>query len=315
MHQTVSFVFPGQGSQYLGMLQQLAAKHTVVRQVFHEASDTLNYDLWQLIQQGPIAQLNQTEFTQPALLAAGVAMWRIWEDIEELQPKVLAGHSLGEYTALVCAGALSFAEALRLVTKRGQLMQNAVVAGTGAMAAILGLADVKVSAACKLAQEAVAEIVQPVNFNSPGQVVIAGTATAVNAAIEFAKEQGAKRAVLLPVSVPSHCALMQPIATQFALELAKINWRSPQMPVIHNFDVSVHQDPASLCTALEKQLYNPVRWVEVVQKIAEFGVTTIAECGPGKVLTSLNKRIVPDVTCIALEEEPELLEQALLAKV
>ncbi len=315
MHQKVAFVFPGQGSQYIGMLNSLAKEYNSVRDVFNESSEVLGYDLWQLIQQGPVERLNQTEFTQPALLAAGVAMWRVWQEIEELKPEILAGHSLGEYTALVCAGALTLSDAVRLVAKRGQLMQSTVVAGGGAMAAILGLTDKEVAEACSMASVACGQVVQPANFNSPGQVVIAGASDAVNNATNIAKDKGAKKAVLLPISVPSHCALMEPIAEQFVVELKEINWSLPKIPVLHNFDVKAHKDIRNICNALEKQLYNPVRWVEIIQYMTNIGINVIAECGPGTVLTSLNKRIKKDLQCIALEKDYVLLEQVLVGKV
>ena len=303
MHPTTAFVFPGQGSQYIGMLNNCDKKREIILETFNEASDSLGYNLWELIQQGPVEKLNQTEFTQPALLTAGVAMWRHWQTTAKLQPVILAGHSLGEYTALVCAGALSLTSAVRLVAKRGQLMQSVTIVGGGAMAAILGLEDYDVIAACTMGAAVSGEIVQPVNFNSLGQVVIAGTKTAVNEAINIAKDKGAKKAVLLPISVPSHCKLMQPITEQFLAELAAINWQLSKIPVVHNFDVMVHKDIESICNALEKQLYNPVRWVETIQHMANIGIELIVECGPGRVLTGLNKRICSDLRCIALEKE------------
>lgn len=315
MYPKIAVVFPGQGSQSIGMLSNIGKKHTIVEKTFAEASSSLGYDLWQLSQQGPIEKLNKTEFTQPVLLTSGVAMWRIWQQIEDFKPVVLAGHSLGEYTALVCSGALSLSEAVILVAKRGQLMQSAVIAGGGAMAAIIGLDDNAVMQSCAEAYVTSGKIVQAVNFNAPGQVVIAGAGCAVNSAMEIAKSKGAKKIVLLPISVPSHCVLMQPIAEQFAEQLRTIHWQIPQIPVLHNFDVQSHKNIKNICNALEKQLYNPVHWVEVIQHIAELDVKLIAECGPGKVLTSLNKRIRKDLQCIALEEDYGLLEQMLVEKV
>jgi [acyl-carrier-protein] S-malonyltransferase len=314
MHQTTAFVFPGQGSQYIGMLMSLYKEHNVVREVFSSSSDVLGYDLWKLIQQGPIEKLNQTEFTQPALLAAGVAMWRTLEFVEKLLPNILAGHSLGEYTALVCAGALDLNEALLLVTKRGQLMQSAVASVPGAMAAILGLADEEVIEICNIVEEDSKQIVQPANFNCPGQVVIAGITSAVNSAINLAKNRGAKKTILLPISVPSHCILMKPIAEQFANELNKVTWTLPKISVLHNFDAKIHKDIENICYALEQQLCSPVRWVETIQNMAKMGIKLIAECGPGKVLTSLNKRINKDLQYIALEEYNTFLEQPLAEK-
>lgn len=315
MHPKIAFVFPGQGSQYIGMLGNISKEYSQVKATFIEASSVVGYDLWQLIQQGPIEKLNNTEFTQPALLTAGVAMWRVWQELAGLSPLVLAGHSLGEYTALVCAQALSLTDALSLVTKRGQLMQRVIIPGGGAMAAILGLTADEVVEICTTITNSTKQVVQAVNFNAPGQIVIAGTKEAVTAAIELAKNNGAKKTVLLPISVPSHCILMQPIAAQFALELQKVNWGLPKIPVIHNFDLKVHNDLPSIRNALEKQLYHPVRWLDIVQIMAEFGINIIAECGPGKVLTSLNKRIRNDLRCVALEDSGALLQQMVAERV
>ena len=308
----MAVVFPGQGSQSIGMLSKICEEYSIIKSTFAEASSYLGYDLWELIQQGPVEKLNQTEFTQPALLTAGVAMWRIWQYAEDFKPVILAGHSLGEYTALVCAEALTLGEAVNLVTKRGQLMQNASMAG--AMAAILGLDDTEVVQACAEAYVLSGKIVQAVNFNAPGQVVIAGISSAVNEAMEIARAKGAKKTVFLPISVPSHSILMQPISEQFAEELQAVNWRIPKIPVIHNFDVQSYREMDQIWNALAQQLYNPVRWSEVIQYIAELGVKLIVECGPGKVLTSLNKRIRKDLRCIALEEDHALLEQMLAEK-
>jgi [acyl-carrier-protein] S-malonyltransferase len=304
MDQKIAFVFPGQGSQYIGMLSKIHEEHgSIIREVFKEASDVLNYDLWGLIQKGPIEKLNQTEFTQPALLTAGVAMWRIWEHVEDFKPIILAGHSLGEYTALVCAEALSLREAVILVSKRGQLMQSVAIPGSRwAMAAIIGLDDNEVITICAKAYVTCGKIVQAVNFNAPGQIVIAGDKAAVDIAMEISKFKEAK-AVLLPISVPSHSVFMQPIMKQFAEQLQAINWKMPKIPVVHNFDVRVHQDANSICNVLSKQLCNPVRWVEIIQYIVGLGIKLIVECGPGKVLTNLNKRIRKDLQFIALEED------------
>ncbi|MDX1572676.1 MAG: ACP S-malonyltransferase [Methylophaga sp.] len=284
-----AFVFPGQGSQSIGMLADLAAEFPMVEQTFAEASEALGYDLWQLVQNGPEAELNQTDKTQPAMLAAGIAVWRVWLSQNEFQPTFMAGHSLGEYSALVAAGAMDFKDAIKLVAKRGELMQQAVPPGEGAMAAILGLEDAQVIDICQ--QASIHGVVEAVNFNSPGQVVIAGTASAVNEAIVLATTAGAKRALLLPVSVPSHCALMQPAAEQLASELAKTRIQAPHIPVIHNASVTSSNNVDEIRELLAKQLFNPVRWVETVSFLATQGVDTLIECGPGKVLAGLTKRI------------------------
>lgn len=288
----LAFVFPGQGSQSIGMLAGLAAEHAVVVETFQEAGDALDYNLWALTQNGSEEELNQTARTQPAMLAAGVAVWRVWNALDGVQPSVMAGHSLGEYSALVCAGSLNFADAIRLVEKRGQLMQAAVPAGVGAMAAILGLGDDAVRQAC--ADSAQGDVVEAVNFNAPGQVVIAGSKAAVERAAEAAKAAGAKRAVLLPVSVPSHSSLMMPAAERFAEILANIAIQAPSIPVINNVDVKAESNPSKIREALVRQLHNPVRWVETIRQFAAQGVETIVESGPGKVLVGLNKRIVKE---------------------
>ena len=283
-----AFVFPGQGSQTLGMLADFGDQ-TAVRQTFAEASGALDQDLWALIQNGPEADLNRTSNTQPALLASGVAMWRLWEQRGGPRPSVLAGHSLGEYTALTCAGVINLGDAVRLVQKRGELMQAAVPEGTGAMAAVLGLQDDQVRTAC--ADAAGDGVVEAVNLNAPGQVVIAGDKAAVERAIEACKAAGAKRAMPLPVSVPSHCALMKPAAEQLAEVLQGINFHAPEIDVINNVDVAVQKDPAAIRDALVRQLHSPVRWVETVQALAARDVARLYECGPGKVLAGLVKRI------------------------
>lgn len=290
---SLAFVFPGQGSQALGMLKELAAAQPLVTQTYAEASAALGYDLWQVVQQGPESELNQTHITQPAMLAAGVAVWRVWQQAGGATPALMAGHSLGEYSALVCAGAMAFADAVRLVADRGRFMQEAVPAGQGAMAAILGLEDEQVRQAC--AQAAQGQIVAAVNFNSVGQVVIAGDKSAVERAIAAANELGAKRAVLLPVSVPSHCALMQPAAERLRARLEQIPLQAPQIDVINNADVAAARQPAEIREALVRQLYSPVRWVETVQSMAGQGIKTLVECGPGKVLTGLAKRITKEI--------------------
>lgn len=301
---TVAFVFPGQGSQSVGMLAGLAADDPIVTDTFAQASDVLKQDLWRIVRDGPEELLNQTHITQPAMLAAGVATWRVWQASGGKTPAVMAGHSLGEYTALVCAEALDFAPAVELVSLRGKYMQDAVPAGQGAMAAILGLDDAQVIAAC--AQAAQGEVVAAVNFNSPGQVVIAGQAGAVNRAMELCKAAGAKRALPLPVSVPSHCALMKPAADKLARQLRSVTVRTPKVPVINNADVAQPVDPAAIRDALVRQLYSPVRWVETIQKMSADGVTTLVECGPGKVLAGLNKRIVKEMTTHTLVDVASL---------
>lgn len=296
MTQKLAFVFPGQGSQAVGMLDSfIADNHEIVANTCAEASDVLGYDMAQLIALDPKQQLNRTEFTQPALLTAGVIAWRIWVNENEDRPSMLAGHSLGEYTALVCAEAMTFAEGLKLVAKRGELMQLAVAPGEGAMAAVLGLELEQVKQICDIG-------VQAANINAPGQIVIAGTTEAVAAAIERAKAAGAKRAILLPVSVPSHCELMRPAAEQLAEHLAAVAWRKPKFAVVHNFDVQSHDNAAAICDVLQKQLYSPVRWIETIEYFMQHNVTEILECGPGKVLTGLNKRIAPLLTVRAISE-------------
>lgn len=286
---SLAFVFPGQGSQSIGMLSDLATQYPQVQETFAEAEQALGYDLWQLITQGPEEELNQTHRTQPAMLAAGIAAWRCWQAKSDIKPSFFAGHSLGEYSALVAAGSIDFKDALKLVAKRGELMQEAVPAGEGAMAAILGLEDAVVNEIC---QEASATgLVEAVNFNSPGQVVIAGEADAVSKATEIAKDKGAKRALVLSVSVPSHCALMKPAADKLAAELDKIEIKQPDTPVLHNASVTSTTDPAEIKSLLSQQLHSPVRWVETVEWFAEQGTENIVECGPGKVLAGLTKRI------------------------
>jgi [acyl-carrier-protein] S-malonyltransferase len=301
---SVAFVFPGQGSQSVGMLADLAVAFPLVAETFAEASEVLGYDLWQLVQEGPVEELNKTHITQPAMLSAGIAVWRIMQQQGRVSPVVVAGHSLGEYSALVAAGALNFTDAVRLVAERGRLMQEAVPAGLGAMAAILGLDDGAVIAVCAAAAQG--DVVSAVNFNAPGQVVIAGSAAAVERAVEGAKEAGAKRALLLPVSVPSHCALMKPAAEQLAAQLAGMSISVPAIPVINNVDVVAATDAAAIRDALVRQLYSPVRWVESVQKMAQEGVDTLVECGPGKVLVGLNKRIDKTMNAMAVFDAASL---------
>ena len=285
----LAFVFPGQGSQSLGMLGELAAQHPIVIDTFAEASEGAGVDLWALSQTGPEDQLNRTEFTQPALLAAGVAVWRAWQQQGGAQPSVLAGHSLGEYTALVAAGALSLHDGARLVRLRGQLMQDAAPAGTGAMAAVLGAEDELVLEVCKTVSNE--EVVVPANFNSPGQIVIGGHAAAVDQALAMLGERGVRKAVKLAVSVPSHTPLMREAANRLAEAMNGLVWNAPNLPVVQNVDAEVHDGVDSIRGALVRQLYLPVQWTGCVQALSARGITRIAECGPGKVLAGLIKRI------------------------
>lgn len=306
-----AMVFPGQGSQSLGMLSALAEQEPLVIDTFAEASEVLGYDLWQLCQQGPEARLGTTEVTQPAMLAAGVATWRVWRKSGGAMPLAMAGHSLGEYTALVCADAIAFSTAIDLVRFRGQAMQSAVPAGQGAMAAILGLDDAEVVAAC--AQAAQGEVVQAANFNSPAQVVIAGHKAAVERAMEILKARGAKRALILPVSVPSHTALMRPAAEQLAVRLQGIEIGAPTTR-IYTVDMRTHQDPGGIRTALCEQLVGPVRWTDTVRTLLGQGATALIECGPGKVLTGLNRRIERNKELLMLAiDDPASLSEALTA--
>ncbi len=304
-------MFPGQGSQSVGMLGALAAAEPIVTDTYAEASAALGYDLWALCQQGPEERLAETERTQPAMLAAGVAVWRAWQGRNGRRPDMMAGHSLGEYSALVAAGAIAFADAVTLVEFRGRAMQRAVPAGTGAMAAILGLDDAVIEAAC--AESAQGEIVQPVNYNSPGQLVIAGHAAAVARAIDACKARGAKRAVALPVSVPSHSALMRPAADEMRERLKDIEIRAPQFRV-QSFDGGLHDSPAAIRDGLYRQLFNPVRWSAIVAAMIGAGATHLFECGPGKVLTGLARR-APGGRELALHaiDSPETFEAALAA--
>ncbi|WP_439241456.1 ACP S-malonyltransferase [Lonepinella sp. BR2474] len=300
-----AMVFPGQGSQAVGMLAELASEFPIVEQTFKQASDVLGYDLWQLVQQGPSEELNKTWQTQPALLAASVAIYRVWQQqYPDLQPTLMAGHSLGEYSALVCSGAIDFQDAIKLVELRGRLMQQAVPEGTGAMYAIIGLDNESIIAACQQAEQG--EVVSAVNFNSPGQVVIAGAKAAVERAAVACKEAGAKRALPLAVSVPSHCALMKPAADQLAVALESIAIKAPTTPVINNVDVKTENESADIRTALVRQLYSPVRWTESVEKMAKSGVEVLVEIGPNKVLTGLTGRIVKELTATAVNDVKSL---------
>ncbi|EJL6398476.1 ACP S-malonyltransferase [Vibrio navarrensis] len=299
-----AIVFPGQGSQAVGMLAELGEQYDIVKETFAQASEALGYDLWSLVQNGPAEDLNQTFRTQPALLASSVAIWRVWQQLGLAQPANLAGHSLGEYSALVCAGVIDFKQAIKLVELRGQLMQEAVPAGTGAMYAIIGLDDDAIAKACEEAAQG--EVVSPVNFNSPGQVVIAGSKDAVERAGVLCKEAGAKRALPLPVSVPSHCALMKPAADKLAVALEALEFNAPQLPVINNVDVVAETDPAKIKDALVRQLYSPVRWTESVELMSNQGVEKLLEMGPGKVLTGLTKRIVKSLEAAAVNDMASL---------
>ena len=295
MAKKIAFVFPGQGSQSVGMLAELAETNPKVKEVYAEASEALGYDLWELVQNGPTEDLNGTDKTQPALLAAGIAVWECWkQNNPEATPVVMAGHSLGEYTALVASGAMKFKDAIKLVETRGKLMQQAVPEGEGQMAAILGLDDDTIVEACKEAEEG--QVVSAVNFNAPSQVVIAGAKAAVDRACELLKEKGAKKAVVLPVSVPSHCELMKGASEKLAAELDKIDIVKPEIPVLHNVDVQVAEDAAQIKDKLVKQLYCPVQWVKLVSSFSDYGIEGIVESGPGKVLFGLNKRIIKGVT-------------------
>lgn len=307
-----AFVFPGQGSQSIGMLSALAATEPVVQETFAEASAVLGYDLWKLCQEGPESDLGQTERTQPAMLAAGIATWRVWRKHGGGMPSAMSGHSLGEYSALVASGALDFATAIGLVQFRGRAMQAAVPAGQGAMAAILGSEDADVEAACREAAQG--EIVQAANFNSPGQIVIAGAAAAVDRAIELLKAKGAKRAIKLPVSVPSHSALMAPAAEKLAERLKDIQIATPAVADIYTVDVRKHGDANSIREALVQQLVKPVRWTQTIQAIVAGGANVIVECGPGRVLTGLNRRIEKnkDIAMLSIEDG-ESLQAALQA--
>jgi len=303
MQNNLAFVFPGQGSQTVGMLADFH-DNEIVQQTFSQASAALGYDLWQLISQGPAEKLNQTSFTQPALLTASVALYRLWLAQNDNKPALLAGHSLGEYSALVCAEVISLEQAVKLVEKRGELMQASVPDGVGAMAAIIGLDDQAIIDAC--ATVAGNDVVSAVNFNSPGQVVIAGHKEAVERAGVACKEAGAKRVLPLPVSVPSHCALMKDAAEKLADELNAIDFNSPSISVINNVDVALETDVSAIKQALVKQLYSPVRWTESVQKLAASGVDTVLEVGPGKVLQGLMKRIDKSINCVAVNDQASL---------
>ncbi|MEY2336085.1 ACP S-malonyltransferase [Acidithiobacillus ferrianus] len=304
MHGSIAFVFPGQGSQSLNMLADLGSGYPLVKEVFAEASALLGADLWSLTQEGPVEKLNQTSLTQPVMLTAGYAVYRVWEEEGGIFPDFVAGHSLGEYTALVVAGAVDFADAVRLVAERGRLMQEAVPEGVGAMAAIIGLGDDDVKQLC--AEEAHKEVLAAANFNAPGQVVVAGDQAAVERLMEAARVAGAKRVVMLPVSVPSHCSLMTPAAERFAAVLETVTFRAPRAVVVHNADVQSHPNPESIRAVLAKQLHAPVRWTETIRHLARQGAMTFVEMGPGRVLSGLGKRIEPSLTMLHVEDGKSL---------
>ncbi|MEI7354340.1 ACP S-malonyltransferase [Pectobacterium versatile] len=299
-----AMVFPGQGSQTVGMLAELAAEYPIVTETFAQASEALGYDLWQLTQQGSAEELNKTWQTQPALLTASVAIWRAWQQQGGKTPALMSGHSLGEYSALVCAGVLDFQQAVRLVELRGKLMQEAVPEGTGAMYAIIGLDNDAIAKACE--ESAQGQVVSPVNFNSPGQVVIAGNKEAVERAGAACKAAGAKRALPLPVSVPSHCALMEPAAKKLAVALESVTFNSPVIPVVNNVDARIETTPEAIRDALVRQLHCPVRWTDCVEFMASQGIESLLEVGPGKVLTGLTKRIVDTLTAAAVNDPASL---------
>ena len=300
-----AMVFPGQGSQTVGMLAELAGDYPIVQETFKQASEVLGYDLWQLVQEGPAEELNKTWQTQPALLTASVAVYRVWQQkYPELKPEVMAGHSLGEYSALVCAGVLDFQDAVKLVELRGKLMQQAVPEGAGAMYAIIGLDNDAIINACKQAEQG--EVVSAVNFNSPGQVVIAGAKAAVERAVALCKEAGAKRALPLAVSVPSHCALMKPAADQLSVSLESITLKEAGVSVLNNVDVKSEIEADAIRNALVRQLYSPVRWTETVEKMAQNGVEVLVEVGPSKVLNGLTKRIVDSLQAVSVNDVKSL---------
>ena len=294
---TIAFVFPGQGSQQVGMMEAFA-DDSIVRATFAEASETLGDDLWQLAQQGPAETLNLTRNTQPLMLAAGVAVWRAWQAAGGPMPSYLAGHSLGEYTALVASGAIAFRDAVPLVRFRAEAMQEAVAPGVGAMDAVIGADEASIADACREAAQG--EVVEPVNFNAPGQIVIAGNKAAVERAMRAAKARGAKRALLLPVSAPFHSSLLAPAAERLALRLAQVDIAAPAIPVLHNVDVATHSAPDEIRTALARQAASPVRWTETVHWLGAHGVTAVVECGPGKVLAGLTRRIDDRLQAFAL---------------
>lgn len=308
---SLAFVFPGQGSQKVGMLAEIAGQYPSVRQTFAEASEALGYDVWALVQEGPQESLNLTEKTQPILLTSSVALWRVWQELGGAQPALLAGHSLGEFSALVCAGSLAFADAVRLVRARGQFMQTAVPVGEGAMAAVLGLEDDQIVQICADAS-AQGGVVEAVNFNSPGQVVIAGTVAAVDRAVELCKAAGSKRAMPLPVSAPFHTSLMRPAGDRLREAMVDLEIKAPSIPVVHNVHAQTESDPQRIKALLVEQIYSPVKWVGCVQYMVAHGITTTVECGPGRVLSGLNKRIEKSLNGLGIDD-PAGLQQTLAA--
>lgn len=301
----LAFVFPGQGSQKVGMLADIAAAYPVVESTFAEASDALGYDMWALVQQGPQEELNLTEKTQPILLTSSIALWRVWQQRGGAQPSLLAGHSLGEFSALVCAGTIDFCDAVRLVRARGQFMQTAVPVGVGAMAAVLGLEDEQIVHICRAASSG-GEVVEAVNFNSPGQIVIAGTVEAVGKAIEMCKAAGSKRALPLPVSAPFHTSLMRPAGDKLREAMAALKFAAPTIPVVHNVNAQTESDPEKIKAILFEQIFSPVQWTQCVQALASKGITSVVECGPGKVLCGLVKRIDKNINCLGIEDSAGL---------
>ena len=306
----IAFVFPGQGSQQVGMLAAAHERFAAVRDTFEEASQVLGYDMWALVKEGPQDALNLTATTQPVLLTSSVALWRAWQSEVGMQPGIMAGHSLGEFSALVCANALAFCDAVKLVRSRGEFMQTAVPVGQGSMAAIIGLEDSVINRICEEVTQGADAVVAAVNFNSPGQVVIAGHTGAVEAAIIALKEAGAKRALPLPVSAPFHTVLMKPAGEQLAEVLAAIAISPPQVPIVHNVHAATEADPEKIRQLLVEQIYSPVCWTGCIQAIVESGASDIVECGPGKVLSGLNRRIDKSVQSYSLEEPDALLAAA-----
>jgi len=315
-NQQLAFVFPGQGSQKVGMLAGIAEQFPVVIDTFAEASDALGYDMWAMVQGGPQEDLNLTERTQPILLTASVALWRVWLEKNGVKPVLLAGHSLGEFSALVCAGAMDFRDAVRLVRARGQFMQTAVPVGEGAMAAVLGVEDQQIIDICRevsaLSPAAGGGVVEAVNFNSPGQVVIAGKVAPVNLAIEKLKAVGCKRAMPLPVSAPFHTSLMRPAGDKLKEAMAALKFNAPQIPVVHNVSAKPEADPEKIKAILFEQIFSPVQWTACVQYMVSQGIATTVECGPGKVLSGLNKRIEKSLNCLGIDDN-DGLNQALSA--
>jgi [acyl-carrier-protein] S-malonyltransferase len=295
----LAFVFPGQGSQKIGMLSELAEQYSLIKETFDQASDVLGYNMWELIQKGEQEAINLTERTQPILLASSVAIWRLWNEKNGAIPSQMAGHSLGEWSALVCSGVVDFADGLNIVRARGQYMQQAVPVGEGAMAAIIGLDDKAILEACANAQSL--GVVDAVNFNAPGQVVIAGSNAAVEAAMESCKVAGAKRALPLPVSAPFHTSLMKPAADNLADLVNTVNFSAPQVPVVHNVHAQTETDPETIKALMLEQIYSPVKWVDCVNQLKNNGATTLIECGPGKVLSGLTKRIDREITSLATD--------------